>query len=728
MKLTTNTQKAILTNVGEQGEFSIKNSAHAFKILSSGLYSNKIKAIVRELSCNAIDSHIEANTLDIPFEVHLPNQLEPYFSVRDYGVGLNHEEVTQIYTTYFESTKQESNDYIGALGLGSKSPFSYTDNFTVTTIKDGVQRIYSAFINDAGCPGIVLMGESESDLGNGVEVKFSVSAQSDINKFCNEAEGIFRWFEHKPDVSGNSSYCVRETEYSFRNVVPGVHLRKNAGYNRNYPIAIQGNIAYPVKIPASDEFDDIKRLFNIPLVLEFNIGDLDISASREELSYIPLTIENIVTKLRTVNDEISRYVKADVDKIDNEWEKAYAIFKYESESLFSSGARECVKDSGCKLLTVSDYSSITRAVDFSDSELIESGVKLSVIKVAYSYSSSSYVAIKVKTRYINDKSGDMHSIPISPDVVFVTNSTLKGAQTRCKNHFRVRSVNKTIILVELASKEFSYSVIEAFLGKLCNPEIIDFDSLDKPEKVATFKTGFALFTYENVSRSWWNERYEWKWKRITYEIINDPNKTFYYVPLAGYDPVDENGDVISDLGYTLWPAVSNLGIFEKGTPIYGVRKSRIKDIEGASNWVPALGVVKDFLAKFDQGDIEKYICTTRCRAYVVYDSKISEQSAAVLSSDSVFGQFTSKVQESRIFEDKARKKMNSFMLLAKWNNIPCSVDVDKINRELAEEYKAILEKYPMLALIENITSYSSDLISKIINYVHMMDEKEKEND
>ena len=129
--------EAVLSNVGEIGEFRIRNSAKAFNILSSGLYANKIRAIIRELSCNAVDSHVAAGKQDTPFDVHLPNQLDPTFRIRDYGTGLTHDQVLNIYTTYFESTKTESNQFIGALGLGSKSPFSYTDNFTVTAIQIG---------------------------------------------------------------------------------------------------------------------------------------------------------------------------------------------------------------------------------------------------------------------------------------------------------------------------------------------------------------------------------------------------------------------------------------------------------------------------------------------------------------------------------------------------------------------------------------------------------------
>jgi len=173
--ILTNTQEntPVLSNVGEVGEFRIRNSAKAFNILSSGLYANKIRAIIRELSCNAYDSHVAAGCAERPFEVHLPTSLEPWFSVRDYGVGLSHQQVVNIYTTYFESTKTGSNDFVGALGLGSKSPFSYTENFGVTAVQNGHMGVYTAFINEQGVPSIALMTESATDEPNGVEVQFS---------------------------------------------------------------------------------------------------------------------------------------------------------------------------------------------------------------------------------------------------------------------------------------------------------------------------------------------------------------------------------------------------------------------------------------------------------------------------------------------------------------------------------------------------------------------------
>ena len=151
MKINTNSNE-VLTNTDASKSFKINASGHAFKILSSGVYEHKIKAVVRELGCNAYDSHVEAGKEDVPFLVHVPNTLEPWYATTDFGVGLSEQQVMNLYTTYFESTKQESNDLIGGLGIGSKSPFAYTDQFTVVSTYDGVCSTFSAYIGTNGFP------------------------------------------------------------------------------------------------------------------------------------------------------------------------------------------------------------------------------------------------------------------------------------------------------------------------------------------------------------------------------------------------------------------------------------------------------------------------------------------------------------------------------------------------------------------------------------------------
>ena len=325
--------QAIVSNVQSTGNFALKASSKAFQILSSSLYANKIKAIIRELSCNAVDSHVAAGKQDVPFTVHLPNSIESWFSIRDYGTGLSKEQVLNLYVTYFDSTKSESNDFIGAMGLGSKSPFSYTDNYSVTAIKDGVKGLYTAYIDDAGMPAIALMTECETDEPSGVEVKFSVNNSNDFYRFEREAISVYTYFDLKPEIIGRN-VVISNREYSHENIIPGVHL------TGNYSRAVMGNIAYPIDIPNSSEVlsQELQHILSCGVEMHFPIGALDFQASREGLSYIPLTVNAIRDKLQEVSDALKVIIKEEVEKCNSLWAKKCKLTELRSKNLFSEVA------------------------------------------------------------------------------------------------------------------------------------------------------------------------------------------------------------------------------------------------------------------------------------------------------------------------------------------------------------------------------------------------------
>ena len=64
----------------EQRDVAIGDIAFILDMFADKVYSNKERAVIRELACNAHDSHVMVNA-DAPFDVHLPTQLEPWFSL-----------------------------------------------------------------------------------------------------------------------------------------------------------------------------------------------------------------------------------------------------------------------------------------------------------------------------------------------------------------------------------------------------------------------------------------------------------------------------------------------------------------------------------------------------------------------------------------------------------------------------------------------------------------------
>lgn len=283
-----------------QQSFTIKATAKAFKILSSGLYSDKILAVIRELSCNAYDSHVAAGKKDVPFEVTMPTELDPQFKVKDFGVGLNHDGVMRLYSTYFESTKTDSNDFIGALGLGSKSPFSYVDSFSVVSVFNGFKTFYTAFIGSTGTPSIALMSDAvETDEPNGLEVSFPVKLE-DMRVFSQKASFALKYFNPRPTIKNGT---IQFNERTYIREEDGWKLvdTKMAGFS---PVAIQGNVAYPISFNALTSHMTLEEssVVSLPIEYMFNIGDLEPAASREELSYEAETIVKIRARLRKIYD------------------------------------------------------------------------------------------------------------------------------------------------------------------------------------------------------------------------------------------------------------------------------------------------------------------------------------------------------------------------------------------------------------------------------------------
>lgn len=328
----------ISSNLTDIGTFKIKESAKAFRILSSSLYSNKIRAIVRELTCNARDSHVEAGNTE-QYIVHLPTTLEPTFSVEDFGVGLDHESVMKLYSTYFDSTKTNSNEFVGALGLGSKSPFSYTDNFVVVATKNGETNSYSAFINDVGVPSIVRLGTTNTGAPNGVKVELAVS-EKDFGTFKQELFDVIKWYDLKPITNISTPYGF-EVKYKPLNPfsVPfdsGVVTSESASSSYTpISVVLMGGVAYPID-GSRKEFSEYQNLLKQRIVVKAEIGDVEPQPSREGLTYSPETIAFIVNFLETLNKKIQDNLMTTVDSIDGVWNKVEFLNKTRSPLLSSS--------------------------------------------------------------------------------------------------------------------------------------------------------------------------------------------------------------------------------------------------------------------------------------------------------------------------------------------------------------------------------------------------------
>ncbi len=295
----------------------MKTSRKAFQILSD-LYSDKPLAIVRELGCNAADSMVMAGKGDQPFLIHLPNALEPWLTIQDFGTGISHKNIYDIYSTYFESTKTNTNDQIGCLGLGSKSPFCYTDNFTITSIVDGVKRIYNAYFNQNNTPTIALMSTEETTDGNGIAIQIPVKSD-DFTTFNVAVQKAFRFFDVKPIIEGGTINWNLEAP-----IFEGDGWASYEKFNYGEAYAVMGGVTYQINTyHLNGKHRDM--LNRAGLVLKFNMGELDFTPSRESLSYDEATIKSLNDKMEFIATNFRDKLVEMIDKKENIFEAIKSV-------------------------------------------------------------------------------------------------------------------------------------------------------------------------------------------------------------------------------------------------------------------------------------------------------------------------------------------------------------------------------------------------------------------
>lgn len=314
MKPQVKSSKSLKSHGIEQSvKFGIKSSGlhHILGILRNQLYSDKVLAVLREYSCNAVDAHVEAGCPERPIEVSLPNRMNPYFKVRDFGPALNESEIQDVYAFYGESTKRNSNNQIGMLGIGSKSAFAYGDNFVINSFIDGTKYIYNAFIDPSQIGQISKIGEESTDEENGIEIVIP-TREEDVSEFESKAKDFFKWFEVRPIIHGVSKpdYSDREVLFSGKDWRWMDDPHQSHWGDQGSAVAVMGNIGYPIDENALNiSYEDAEtNLLTKNLVLDFEIGDLEIAASREGLQYTDFTRKALINKLKKVSKELTSQI------------------------------------------------------------------------------------------------------------------------------------------------------------------------------------------------------------------------------------------------------------------------------------------------------------------------------------------------------------------------------------------------------------------------------------
>lgn len=321
MKTTKTNENYVSTLDQNSVSFKIaeENQAFIIEALSKNIYRDPIGTIIREYCSNAWDANVEAG-VDEPILVQIDSDATGnYFSVTDYGVGLSEERVNNVFVKYGESTKNNDDKGIGGFGIGAKSAFAYTDTFFVNTVHNKVFYKYMLTKTSTN-PKMILLDKQETDLPNGTEIR--IYLKTNWNEEATFDEKIRRQLLHFRQVIYRRN--GKDVDYFIdRKFFDGDGFEIVEGSKSFFPnlYVLLGPVAYPI------DFSLIgMNTLPMSIGLKFNIGELDVTLSREEIRYTEPTIALLVQRIDGFKKKLQGYYD------DRKWWLKSPVEYYEKES------------------------------------------------------------------------------------------------------------------------------------------------------------------------------------------------------------------------------------------------------------------------------------------------------------------------------------------------------------------------------------------------------------
>ena len=266
----------------------------ALDAVSKNLYSNPIGSFVRELVSNGVDANRANNSAEL-VKVNIYKEGNTwYFQVKDEGKGMTPEHFTNVYMRWFNSDKRDNNEDIGGFGIGSKSPLSYKETYELTTVADGYEYEY-IIVRQSPAPTATLLVERPTNKKSGTTVRVEID-EKDLWKLRDECRKQLIYF--------NNVYVINEAYYyenDFQIIEADLFkVRTDSFPFGNEMHIVLGQVAYPINW----NFLGISPIY-IPVGLKFNIGELPVTLSREEINYSDDTVKEILlNKIETVYDDL----------------------------------------------------------------------------------------------------------------------------------------------------------------------------------------------------------------------------------------------------------------------------------------------------------------------------------------------------------------------------------------------------------------------------------------
>ncbi len=705
----------------KEEQFGIGDVRVIFEILRSKMYPVPIKSFTQEIMCNGRDAHREVGKPDVPIVVKMPTSFDRTFSVRDYGVGVGPERMSNVFIKYGASTKRDSNDQTGGFGLGAKSPWAYTDTFGITTWtpdgEDGqmIKREYIAYIDETRIGKLSLMTEEASTEKQGTMITVACKP-SDESSFVDWVKATTEYWEVRPTIKGVEmkwDNIPKAFEGAKWNVLEREsYMGQYTSYSRDDKAkAIVDGIPYTLQwanLKLNQWDGDLKRisqaLFNVPLRMEFSIGEIQLSANREEIDYQESCIEVIQNRLKAIIKEFRKTIDSgiadstDLWEANLRWQQIKSNFKDifdtaswtdgNGQSHVLTGERIFFGKSGCTMWSFS-------RPDYGNSQ-----------KFKKERWNTDRIRVQSDWKFcINDDTCERPNRRRLTTLFDADGGTLKG-------------VNVIMLPLEPLDRAEALKILrEDFYVDLLQPTYLS-TVVKAPIQRAT--GGTSVYTVTKAYR-WQGDTYRRsdRWEKLTSFDITTGSQVYVTVV---------RGEAYLDDATTKNINTHNLQQIYKylGVDVYGVPKRSVGKV--GSQWVTLVDAVK---AKYDEmianikvdklgkvADDTDYILS-----YKYSQLKFLSDAANVskLATDSLLKEYIDKCTSAQAAQH-AVMKLEQFEVMLERSGIHTVIKRTKDTYDFKRMCAEVENMYPLLSMLQGWGKNASQK-NAIIEYVNMMDSR-----
>ena len=702
MKIDSRRSDVAVSGMLSQRAFTVEAGPHIMAVLS-GLYKNPVEAMVREYLTNMYDAYIALRKVDPnatirPPELHLPSRMDGNLSFTDFGIGMDAEQVMEIYSTYGRTTKGNDNDEVGGFGLGSKTAFCYNGgaSWMIVARKNGKENVFTAFIGEDGVPQLTHVSETPTDEHSGVTVSIPIRRE-DAREIRQAVEKFAPYFPMELKLTGEiSDVKVTKPEYHLRSDKWG--FQTATGYGMNTARVIMGNVPYPIdndkfllEGPDYGNFNNFIRRNRIDLFVD--IGAVNIVPSRDSLMYTPLTIRTIQSCLKSLMKEVTEQLEAQIVACKTEWEvveQLQVLDKMEAASFVPN-----VKWNGKTIST----KAVTRT--FADLRKLDPNAMASIYFI-----DGSRAKIEMED-YTTDEADDvMHMTPgeINKNWLIINDLPKGGAMmARALLHEKCVSKTRTGRTASWGHKRGHAILLTTALTKAQVANFFGGMPVEKLQSVAHLKGTVAVPTSLKVTKDT-----IYRWSSTSWQArVNVPNgsDTYYYLPLTknGHRYSYENGH--HSQKDTMKYLTDYAGVFGMNVQVvYGMKADDTPKLP--KNWINLEEAIKLEVTKQAKKNIRSLAlanvgvtaAVTHFNAMIVGAALSKSGVKSIIQFEKDYADITEAVSNKVVKTILAAT--GKLKLGDTWESLTADVKVP----DLEEQRDNIFKRYPMMKVVYEVSN------------------------